>query len=96
VFGIPSDGGDYWDISASLPVGETGLTLGAYWGTFGFDDVSAADYDDWSIGASYDMGKLGKLGDGFTVAHEVHRHHVTAESTPFSGPNWTPPIGNGD
>lgn len=68
VFGFDSDGGDYWDISASLPVGETGLTLDAHWGTFGFDNVSEADYDDWSVGASYDMGKLGKLGDGFTVA----------------------------
>jgi uncharacterized protein (TIGR02001 family) len=68
VFGFDSDGGDYWDISASLPVGETGLTLDAHWGTFGFDNVSEADYDDWSVSASYDMGKLGKLGDGFTVA----------------------------
>jgi uncharacterized protein (TIGR02001 family) len=68
VFGIASDGGDYWDISASYPVGETGLTLDAHWGTFGFDKVGEADYDDWSIGASYDMGKLGKLGDGVTVA----------------------------
>jgi uncharacterized protein (TIGR02001 family) len=93
VFGIPSDGGDYWDISASLPVGETGLTLDAHWGTFGFDNVSTADYDDWSIGASYDMGKLGKLGDGFTVAVKYTDTDVdSGDGTPFSGP-WTD--GNG-
>ena len=68
VFGIASDGGDYWDISASLPIGDTGLTVDAHWGTFSFDKVSEADYDDWSVGASYDMGKLGKLGDGVTAA----------------------------
>jgi uncharacterized protein (TIGR02001 family) len=69
VFGIGpnADGSDYLDISASLPIGETGLTLGAHWGTFNFKNVSAADYDDWKVSASYDLGKLGKLGDGMTL-----------------------------
>ncbi len=52
----------YLDVSASVPVGETGVTLGAHWGTFNFKNNGAADYDDWKISATYDMGKLtGKL-----------------------------------
>jgi len=68
VFGFAdADGSDYLAISASVPVGETGLTLGASWGTFSFKNNSAQDYDDWKISAAFDMGKLGKLGDGVTV-----------------------------
>jgi len=67
VFGIPSDGGDYLGISGSLPVGESGFTLGASWGTFNFDNTPAADYDDWSVSATYDMGKLSNVTSGVTV-----------------------------
>lgn len=68
VFGFGNaDGSDYVDISASVPLGETGLTLGAHWGTFNFDNNSGQDYEDWKISAEYDMGKLGKLGDGMTL-----------------------------
>ncbi len=72
VFGFGSstakaDGSDYLDISASVPVGETGLTLGAHWGTFKFENNGTADYEDWKVSAEYDMGKLGKLGEGVTV-----------------------------
>lgn len=62
-----SDGSDYLDISASVPLGETGLTAGAHWGTFNFDNNSAADYDDWKVSLTYDMGKLSKVMDGVTV-----------------------------
>lgn len=91
VFGIPSDGGDYLAISGSLPVGETGLTLGASWGTFGFDDVSAADYDDWSVSAAYDMGKLSKLGDGVTVGMKYTDTNAESFWTEFA-----PPVGNSE
>lgn len=67
VFGVKADGSDYLDVSASLPVGETGLTLGAHWGTFSFDETSAAEYDDWSVSATYDLGKLSKVTSGVTV-----------------------------
>jgi uncharacterized protein (TIGR02001 family) len=68
VFGFDADGSaDYLDISASLPLGETGLTLGAHWGTFGFGDADDADYDDWKVSLAYDMSKLGGLGEGMTV-----------------------------
>ena len=58
VFGFAdADGSDYLAISASVPLGETGLTAGASWGTFGFDNNSAQDYNDWKVSLAYDMGK---------------------------------------
>jgi uncharacterized protein (TIGR02001 family) len=68
VFGFAdADGSDYLAISGSLPVGETGLTLGASWGTFSFDNNGNQDYDDWSVSAAYDMGKLSNVTSGVTV-----------------------------
>lgn len=68
VFGFPNaDGSDYLDISASYPVGDTGLTLGAHWGTFSFDNNSAQDYEDWKVSVEYDMGKLSSATSGMTV-----------------------------
>lgn len=68
VFGFANaDGSDYLDISASVPLGETGLTLGAHWGTFQFDGNSAQDYDDWKISMAYDLGKLSKVTSGMTI-----------------------------
>jgi uncharacterized protein (TIGR02001 family) len=67
VFGIPGDSADYFDVSASYPVGETGLTLGAHWGTFSWNDTSDADYDDWNVSMTYDMGKLSKVTEGVTL-----------------------------
>ncbi|MFN3750570.1 MAG: TorF family putative porin [Thiobacillus sp.] len=68
VFGFANaDGSDYLSIAASVPVGETGLTLGASWGTFRFENNGSQDYDDWKVGAAFDMGKVGKVFDGVTV-----------------------------
>lgn len=68
VFGFGNaDGSDYLDISASLPIGDTGLTLGAHWGTFSFDNNSPADYNDWKISATYDLGKLSNTTSGMTL-----------------------------
>jgi uncharacterized protein (TIGR02001 family) len=70
VFGVstPDNGSYYADLSASYPVADTGLTLGAHWGTFKFKgNTDDADYDDWKVSADYDLGKLGKLGDGMTL-----------------------------
>lgn len=70
VFGIgPNANGSYYlDLSGSLPVADTGLTLGAHWGTFHFKNVGAYNYDDWKVSAAYDLSKLGKLGSGMTLA----------------------------
>lgn len=62
-----SDGSDYLEVNASYPVGETGLTLGAHWGTFSFENNGAQDYDDWKISATYDMGKLTDTLSGVTL-----------------------------
>lgn len=68
VFGFAdADGSDYLAISASVPFGETGLTAGASWGTFSFDNNSGQDYDDWKVSLAYDMGKLGSVTSGVTI-----------------------------
>ncbi|MEW6590415.1 MAG: TorF family putative porin [Pseudomonadota bacterium] len=88
VFGFANaDGSDYLAISASVPVGETGLTLGASWGTFSFENNSAQDYDDWKISAAFDMGKASKVFDGVTVG-------VAYTDTDASSAVWTD--GNGE
>ncbi|MHB1052204.1 MAG: TorF family putative porin [Thiobacillus sp.] len=68
VFGFANaDGSDYLDISASAPIGETGLTAGAHWGTFNFKNNGAQDYTDWKVSLAYDMGKLSNVTSGVTV-----------------------------
>jgi uncharacterized protein (TIGR02001 family) len=68
VFGFDkADGSDYWDLSASLPIAETGLTAGAHWGTFKFKNNSDQDYDDWKVSLAYDMGKLSTATSGMTA-----------------------------
>lgn len=68
VFGFANaDGSDYLDISASVPIGETGLTAGAHWGTFKFKNNGAQDYTDWKVSLAYDMGKLSNVTSGVTV-----------------------------
>ncbi len=62
-----ADGSNYLDISASVPIGETGLTAGAHWGTFEFEDNSAQDYDDWKVSLAYDMSKLTDKLSGVTL-----------------------------
>lgn len=68
VFGFANaDGSDYFDISASVPIGETGLTAGAHWGTFKFKNNGAQDYEDWKISLAYDMGKMSKVMSDVTL-----------------------------
>ena len=68
VFGFANaEDSDYLDISASVPIGETGLTAGAHWGTFNFKNNGAQDYDDWKISLAYDMGKLSTVTSGVTI-----------------------------
>lgn len=62
-----AEGTGYLDLSASVPIGETGFTAGAHWGRFEFENNGAQDYDDWKLSLSYDLGKLGQLGSGVTV-----------------------------
>jgi uncharacterized protein (TIGR02001 family) len=98
VFGFPdADGSDYLDISASYPVGDTGLTLGAHWGMFSFDGFNAItalpnsvqDYDDWKVSVTYDMGKLSNVMSGVTLGVAYSDTDVDGgNGTAFSAP-WT-------
>ncbi|NDP49399.1 MAG: hypothetical protein GZ085_13640 [Sulfuriferula multivorans] len=68
VFGFANaKNSNYLDISASVPIAETGLTAGAHWGTFKFENNGAQDYDDWKISLAYDLGKLSKVTSDVTV-----------------------------
>jgi len=78
-FGVAdSSGTNYLDLSASVPLGETGLTLGAHYGIqsyTGRDRVntnSASNndlysYDDYKISLTYDLGKASKTFENVTV-----------------------------
>jgi uncharacterized protein (TIGR02001 family) len=73
VFGVgPNTNGTYYlDLSGSLPIADTGLTLGAHWGTFNFKHSSQfavnPDYKDWKVSATYDLGKLAQQTSGMTL-----------------------------
>jgi len=52
----PDNDDDYWDISGEVPVGD--FAIAAHYGFYEKDD-SADDYEDWSIGASTELGGFG-------------------------------------
>lgn len=67
VFGFANArGSDYLDLSASVPVGETGLTAGVHWGTFKFKNNAAQNYDDWKLSLAYDMGSGMTVGIAYS------------------------------
>lgn len=78
-FGVKdARGTEYWDLSATLPVGDTGVTLGAHYGIQKFrgsDDRNVGgasndeifSYDDWRVSAAYDLGKVSKTLGGAEV-----------------------------
>jgi len=67
-FGVrDADGTYYFDLSAAVPLGETGLTVGAHYGWQEFDGkdkaIAPADndkvysYEDWRVSLAYDLSK---------------------------------------
>ena len=75
---LDAQGTYYVDLSASVPIGETGLTLLGHYGIQKFDgtDLRTAavgsndtiySYNDWKIGATYDLGKLSKVLNATTL-----------------------------
>jgi uncharacterized protein (TIGR02001 family) len=78
-FGVKdADGTWYLDLSANVPLGETGLTLGLHYGMQEYDgsdprNVGGANnddiysYDDWKVSLAYDLGKVGKPLTGTTI-----------------------------
>lgn len=87
-FGPNADGSDYLDISASYPIGETGLTVGAHWGSFNFENFGGQDYDDWKVSMTYDMGKASDRLSGVTVG-------IAYTDTDASKAAWSNPAGQG-
>lgn len=63
----------YIDLSAALPVADTGLTLGAHYGKQHYKgDVGGVSndqfsYEDWKVSATYDLGKLSAVTANTTV-----------------------------
>lgn len=78
-FGVAdSSGTNYVDLSASFPIGETGLTLGAHYGIQSYrgrDPINTNtasndalySYDDYKISLTYDLGKASKTFSGVTL-----------------------------
>jgi uncharacterized protein (TIGR02001 family) len=76
-FGWPdADGTWYLDLSAAIPLGGTGLTLGVHYGKQEYDgDVpgtgtsydSFLSYEDWRVSLAYDLGKASAVLTGAEV-----------------------------
>lgn len=78
-FGVAdSRGTSYLDLSASVPLGDTGLTLGAHYGiqkykgrdpinTNGASNDELYSYNDYKISLAYDMGKMSKTFENMTL-----------------------------
>jgi uncharacterized protein (TIGR02001 family) len=82
-FGVrDSKGTWYLDLSASVPLADSGVTLMAHWGDKKFKGTDARNtvsgpipwsndrlysYKDWKLGATYDMGKASDVFKGTTV-----------------------------
>jgi uncharacterized protein (TIGR02001 family) len=75
-FGVPDASGTYYlDLTASVPIGSTGLTAIAHWGKQKFDGQTPGaafnndtlySYDDWKIGLSYTLPKDFTVGAFYT------------------------------
>ncbi|MHB1233190.1 MAG: TorF family putative porin [Burkholderiales bacterium] len=78
-FGVKDASGTYYlDLSANVPIAETGLTLGLHYGTQqykgkdyrnvgGANNDTLDSYDDYKVSLAYDLGKTGKLFENTTV-----------------------------
>ena len=74
VFGVANADGTYYvDLTASVPLGKTGLTLIAHYGmqefsgnTGAFDNDANASYKDWKLGVNYALPKDFTIGAFYT------------------------------
>ncbi len=64
-----SRGSSYIDLSASVPIAETGLTAGVHWGKQDYDGSAndPFDYEDWKVSLTYDLGKISNVTKGMTL-----------------------------
>lgn len=89
-FGLrDADGSDYWDLSATFPLAETGLSAGLHYGiqkfegtTGGVSNDSLYSYDDWKVSLSYDLGKASPVLSGTTLG-------IMYTDTDAKRANWT-------
>jgi len=76
-FGWPgADGTWYLDFSATVPIGETGLTVGLHYGLQRYDGNipgtnvsydSFLSYEDWRLSVAYDLSKVSKTFAGTEI-----------------------------
>ena len=78
-FGVrDASGTSYLDLSAAVPLGETGLTLGLHYGLQKYEGRDYANtntatndalysYDDYKISLAYDLGKVSKTFTNTTI-----------------------------
>ena len=99
VFGVANaDDTYYLDLSASFPIGDSGVTLGAHYGiqefkgsNAGVSNDSLYSYEDWKISATYDLGKASKTFDGMTIGVAYTDTNTKAAGYTINGRN----IGDG-
>jgi uncharacterized protein (TIGR02001 family) len=94
-FGVPdSKGSNYLDISADVPIGETGLTANLHWGqqTYKghpagqtFSNDSMFSYQDWKVGLTYALPKDFSIGAFYTETSGANRlgYGAVGEGGPF-------------
>lgn len=94
-FGVPDSRGTYYlDITANIPIGDTGLTAIAHWGKQKFDGQTPGlasnndtiySYDDWKIGISYALPKDFTIGAFYTDTSGAHHtgYGSVAQGGPF-------------
>jgi len=94
-FGVPDSRGTYYlDLTASVPLGATGLTAVAHWGKQKYDGHPAGQalnndalfsYEDWKLGLSYALPKDFTIGVFYTDTSGANRlaWGSVAEGGPF-------------
>lgn len=88
-----SDGSYYFDLGASVPLGESGVTLGAHYGHQEFEGRSGGvsnddfSYNDWKLSAAYDLGMVSKVMSGATIG--VMYTETDAKDSLYTNANGT-------
>ena len=98
-FGVPnSSGTHYLDLTADIPLGETGLTANLHYGRQSYrgsipgallSNNSTFSYSDWKIGATYALPKdfsIGVLASGTSGTNNLGYGSIS-EPTGFAGVN---------
>lgn len=87
---VDSKGSYYFDVSANVPIGETGVTVLAHVGQLMVDGKFAPGvsndklfgYNDWKVGASYALPK------DFTIGGYYTDTNAKAAGYTFAGKDW--------